>query len=94
MDYVYFVLFILVLIGLLILVTKIDARAKNKWRKYAYNLLETESPDPEEVKKTIKGLRLYGGRWRKDKEFVQLVQRLQAKFEAIENKQADYRIKS
>jgi hypothetical protein len=83
MEYVYFILFILALIGLLILVTKIDARVKNKWRKSAYNLLETESPNLEEIKKTIKGLRLYGGRWRKDKEFVQLVKRLQDKLETI-----------
>ncbi|HUT68519.1 MAG TPA: hypothetical protein VMW86_08230 [Dehalococcoidales bacterium] len=83
MEYVYFFLVVLVLIGILVFTNKIDARAKNKWRKSAYSLLEEGNPSPEDIKNTIKSLRLYGGRWRKDKEFVQLISRLQEKFDNI-----------
>ena len=79
MDYVYFALVVLFLVFLMVLISKLDARAKKKYRKEAYRLLETSGPDPKAVKDTIKGLSLYGGRWRKDKEFVKLIQRLQEK---------------
>ena len=83
MEYFYFVLFILALIVILFLLFKYDARVKSGYKKAAYRLLETSSPDVKEVRDTIKGLRLYGGRIRKDKETVELVNRLQEKFAKI-----------
>ena len=84
MEYLTFILLILFLIFLLFLLTRIEKGTKNKWRKTAYELLEMESPDSEELLKTIKHLRLYGGRIRKDKEFMQLITRLQDKLASIE----------
>ena len=79
MEYVYMVLFILVLALLLLGLNKLDARTKKKHKQEAYKLLEDSSPDVKKVKDTIKCLRLYGGRWKKDKEVVQLIERLQGK---------------
>jgi hypothetical protein len=86
MDYVFFILLIVVLIGIIILLRRSDVRTKKKYRKAAYGLLEKPNPDPMEIKNTIKYLRLYGGRWRKDKEFIELVSRLMSKLDSIENK--------
>ena len=72
-------LFIIILVLLLVGLSKLDDRTKNKHKQAAYKLLETSSPDAREVKNTIKTLRMYGGRWRKDKECLQLIQRLQEK---------------
>jgi hypothetical protein len=83
MDYVIFAIIILALGGMLFLVNRMDKSAKNKYRKEAYTLLESPSPDTKEIKKTLKGLSLYGGRWRKDKEFVQLIKRLSEKLDKI-----------
>ena len=76
MDYFFFFLIIAVLIGLLIFVHRIDNNAKNKYRQDAYTILESTTPDTTMVKKTLKGLYLYGGRVRKDQEFQQLIKRL------------------
>ncbi len=86
MDYALFILLIVVLVGATILLRRSDIRTKNKYRKAAYRLLEKSNPDPKELKVTIKYLRLYGGRWRKDKEFVQLATRLIDKLDSVENK--------
>ena len=83
MDYLAFILFILALVGLFIFLRKLDAKDKNKFKKAAYNLLETSDPDPKEVKNTLRGLRLYGGKFRKDKEFMLLIKRLHDKYEGI-----------
>jgi hypothetical protein len=79
MEYVYMFLFIALLFLLLVGLSKLDGRTKKKYKRAAYKLLETSGPDPKTVKDTIKLLRLYGGRWRKDKECIELVQRLQDK---------------
>jgi hypothetical protein len=79
MEYVYMILFMAFLLALLVLLSRLDRRTKNKHKQMAYRLLETSGPDPKEVKNIIKLLRLYGGRWRKDKECIELVQRLQEK---------------
>ena len=79
MDYIYLALFIIVLALLLFGLNKLDARTKKRHKQAAYKLLETSSPDAKEVKNMIKALRLYGGRWKKDKECIQLVERLQNK---------------
>lgn len=84
MEYVPFILLILFLAFVLILLARIDKRTKNKWRKNAYSLLETAKPDPQEIIKTIKNVRLYGGRMRRDKEFKQLIARLQEKLDSID----------
>jgi hypothetical protein len=79
MEYVYMVLFIFVLVLLLAGLGRLDARTKKKYKRDAYKLLEDSSADIKKINDTIKGLRLYGGRWRKDKECVQLIERLQQK---------------
>jgi hypothetical protein len=79
MEYVYLILFIAFLVFLLVFLSRLDKHTKNKHKQAAYKLLETSGPDPKEVRNTIKLLRLYGGRWRKDKECIQLVERLQEK---------------
>jgi hypothetical protein len=85
MEYVYFILVIVFLLFILFVLDRIDKRTKSKWRKNAYSLLETDRPDPGEITKTIKNLRLYGGRIRKDKEFVQLIARLQDRLEKTDS---------
>jgi len=84
MDYFYFALIILVLIGAFYLLNRIDKKTKNNHKKEAYRLLDEPNASKEEIIKNIKMLRLYGGRWRKDKEFVQLVDRLIKKLNALE----------
>ena len=82
MDYLWIVLFLLVLVAGLVLLSKLDARTKKKYKHDAYKLLETANADIKKVKDTIKGLRLYGGRFKKDKECYQLIVKLQDKLEA------------
>jgi hypothetical protein len=84
MDYVWFILFILFLVLILFLLNKMDRLNKKKHREAAYNLLKTDNPDPNEIKATIKGLLLYGGRLRKNQEFMKLVHQLQDKLASIE----------
>jgi hypothetical protein len=79
MEYVYLVLFIIVLVLLLVGLNKLDTGTKKKYKRGAYKLLEDSGADEKKVKDMIKGLRLYGGRWRKDKECIQLIERLQKK---------------
>ncbi len=84
MDYFYFVLIILALIAAMYLLSRVEKNTKIKYKKTAYSLLETDRPDPKEIKGTIKGLRIYGGRFFKDKECIQLVQRLITRLDTIE----------
>jgi hypothetical protein len=86
MDYFYFALIILALIGGFIFLQRSDKRTKNKYKMDAYRLLDSPNPNPNEILKTIKFLRLYGGRWRKDKEFIQLIDRLIERLKVIEGK--------
>jgi hypothetical protein len=81
MDYVYIGVFIVVLVAALVGLSKLDAGTKKKYKREAYKLLESPACEPKKVKDTIKGLRLYGGRWRKDKECSQLIERLQSKIQ-------------
>ncbi len=82
MDYLYIILFLLVLLAGLYGLSRMDARTKKKYKHDAYKLLETANADIKKVRDTIKGLRLYGGRFKKDKECYQLIQKLQDKLEA------------
>ena len=76
MDIFVFVLVILALIGIMFLLSKMDTRTKNKYKTSAYEMLETSDPDRKQLKECIKGLRLYGGRIKKDKEARELITRL------------------
>ena len=80
MDYFAFIIIILILIGLVIVLNRSQTRTRNKHKIDAYRLLESSTPSSKEVSDTIKGLKLYSGRWYKDKESVELVRRLQDKF--------------
>jgi hypothetical protein len=71
--------FILVMALLLFGLNRLDARTRKKHKQTAYKLLEDTNPDIKKVRDTIKCLRLYGGRWKKDKECVLLVEKLQDK---------------
>jgi hypothetical protein len=84
MDYFYFALIVFALVAILFLLTRWEKRIKNRYKKTAYSLLDAARPDPKDINDTIKGLRLYGGRWFKDKECIQLVNRLQLKYESLE----------
>jgi cbb3-type cytochrome oxidase subunit 3 len=83
MEYVVFILIILFLVFLLVLLSRIEKRTKNHWRKTAYAILEMKDPAREDILKTIKNLRLYGGRIKRDQEFKQLIERLQDKLEGL-----------
>ncbi len=84
MDYFYFALLIIALGGASWLLTRADKKTKNKYKIEAYKLLDTPDATADQIKKNIKMLRLYGGRFRKDKEFIQLVDKLIAKLDKIE----------
>jgi len=83
MEYFYFFLFIAFLVGVLILLTQMERRAKNRYRKAAYAMLEQPDPSSKDIKAVLKSLRLYGGRWRKDKEFMQLIARLEERLKTV-----------
>jgi hypothetical protein len=80
MDYFYFFLIIIGLVGILVLISRYEKGIKAKYKKTAYQLLETSDPNPKEVKDTIRCLRIYGGRFFKDKECMDLIDRLLVKF--------------
>ncbi len=84
MDYFYFALIVAALVTIWILLNRMDKKTKNSYKKNAYRLLDEPSASKQEITKTIKMLRLYGGRFRKDKEFIQLVDRLIEKLDKIE----------
>ena len=69
---IIFILFIFALIAAYYLLHRSEVKTKNKHKMTAYNLLEEKNPDPKKIKETIKLLRLYGGRFRRDPEFEQL----------------------
>ena len=67
----------------MVVLSRSQNRTRDKYKVDAYKLLETSDPSPKEVKDIIKALQLYGGRWHKDKESVELVRRLQSKFSQL-----------
>jgi hypothetical protein len=85
MDYLWFILMIAALAGAWILVNRFDKRAKERSRREAYRVLDLENPTEQEVKEALRGLSLYGGRLRKDKEFSELKNRLARKFRPDRN---------
>jgi hypothetical protein len=80
-DYFFFIAIIIVLAGASYLLTRMEKRTKVKVKKEAYRLLDKPEATRDEIIKNIKMLRLYGGRWFKDKEFKQLTDRLIEKLE-------------
>ena len=87
LDIVSLVLLILILGSLTYLLHRMDVSAKNKHKMTAYNLLDEKNPDPKKIKDSIKILRLYGGRWHKDPEFVELIRLLHDLLEKVEGPQ-------
>jgi hypothetical protein len=83
-DILFFIGIILVLGGVFYLLLRSEGKTKNKHKLTAYNLLEEANPDPKKIKETIRMLRLYGGHWRKDQEFVQLISLLSKLLDEIE----------
>ena len=82
MDILLFVIFVLVLVALFIFLLRWEKRIKARYKDKAVFMLEmTDSPDPKEVKETIKYLRLYSGRIRKDHEALNLIRSLQNKYD-------------
>jgi hypothetical protein len=75
-DILFFIGIIIVLGGAFYLLHRSEGKTKNKYKMTAYNLLEEANPDPKKIKDTIRMLRLYGGHWRKDQEFAQLIRLL------------------
>jgi len=73
LDIVSFILMILVLGSLSYLLYRMDVSAKKKYKMTAYDLLDKKNPDPKKIKDSIRLLRLYGGRFRKDPECSQLI---------------------
>jgi hypothetical protein len=84
MDYAIFALIIIALVLVIILLNRIEKKTKLNLKKTAYTLLEAVEPTPKDIMDTIKGLRLYGGRLRKDKECIELVKRLVDKLDTVE----------
>jgi len=83
MDYVTFFLVIIVLVGIVVLLNKFESRTKNRYKRDALRLLETPDPSPGEVKSTLRGLHLYSGRIKKDKEALHLARQLYKKHGSI-----------
>jgi hypothetical protein len=83
-DVVGYIIVMVVLGGAWYLIKRLDNNAKNKSRENAYRLLEMENPPAKELKRTIRDLHLYGGRVRRNQEFIQLRQRLTRKLDGIE----------
>jgi hypothetical protein len=84
MDYLYIILVIAVLGAAWWLLFQSEKKTKNKYKIEAYKLLDSPDATATEIKKHIKLLRLYGGRFRKDKEYIQLVEKLITKLDKIE----------
>ena len=80
MDLAIFIIVIVVLIGLFIFLRKWEYKIKTRYKDKAADLLDMGDPNPTEVRETIRCLRLYSGRIKKDKEAVGLVSRLQSKY--------------
>ena len=80
MDIALFILFVAVLVGLFVFLMKWESRVKRRYKDKAISLLDMGDPNPNDVRDTIKNLRLYIGKIKKDKEARQLVRDLQDKY--------------
>ncbi len=73
------VIVIILIIGLFIVLNK----AKKEYKKDAYRLLKKSNPSPKDIKETINALNRYVGRWSKDEEAAQLINRLMDRLSEI-----------
>lgn len=80
MDIVIFILLIVALAGLFIFLMRWESRVKRKYKQKAIALLDMGDPNPAEVKETIKNLRLYTGKIKRDREAIGLIGSLQSKY--------------
>ena len=83
-DIITYIAVMVVLGGAWWFIKRMDATAKNKSRENAYRLLDMETPPAKELKRTIRDLHIYGGRMKRDQEFIQLRAKLTRKLDAIE----------
>jgi hypothetical protein len=83
-DVLTYIGVIVVLGGAWYFIKRMDRAAKDKSRENAYRLLEMENPPTKELKRTIRDLNLYGGRLKRDQEFMQLRQKLTRKLDGLE----------
>jgi hypothetical protein len=83
-DILSYIGLMVVLAAAMYFIHRMDKSAKAKSRENAYRLLDMEDPPPRDLKRTIRDLSLYGGRLKRDKEFLQLKERLNRKLEAAE----------
>ena len=79
MDTFLFVMIIVGMVGIFYLLMRWEKNTKKSYKEKAANLLLTSDPDLTELKDTIKNLHLYAGRFRKDKEAINLITELQNK---------------
>jgi hypothetical protein len=75
-DILSFIGIVLALIVIIYLLRRNEKSTKNKHKLNAYRLLDEPNPSRKEIIKAIRLLRLYSGTFRKDKEFVELADRL------------------
>ena len=73
------VIVLILIIGLSIVLSK----AKKEYKKDGYRLLKNPNPNPKDIKVTINALNRYVGRWSKDEEAAQLINRLMDKLTEI-----------
>lgn len=83
MDVFYFILIFVGMGGMFYLLVMWDRRAKQSYKDKANDLLLMSDPNPKEVRDVIKNLRLYAGRFKKDKEAINLITKLQNKHKHI-----------
>ena len=57
-----------------------ESRTKEKYKRKAVALLEMDDPNPTDVKKIIRNLRLYIGRYGNDKEAEMILDSLRSKY--------------
>jgi hypothetical protein len=83
-DIVSFIVIVLALIAIIYLLRRNEKGTKNKHKLSAYRLLDEPNPSRKEIISTIRLLRLYSGTFRKDKEFIELANRLRDRLEKEE----------
>ncbi|MFA5308034.1 MAG: hypothetical protein WC370_00930 [Dehalococcoidales bacterium] len=82
-DYISFLAMVLALGAIIYLLRRSEKKTKIRHKLNAYRLLDDPSPTRKEIVNAIRFLRLYGGTWRKDKEFVELSDRLKSRLNSI-----------
>jgi hypothetical protein len=81
-DYLIFIVVILALVFILVLLNRSQKKDKEKYRRQALRLLDESYPSEKELKDTLRHLKLYAGRLKKDPELYQLMERLMEKLDS------------